>query len=243
MKGIDVFVEEAPRNRGVSILRVSGYVDTTTSPDLERRLQALLREKRYHVVVDLARVEYISSAGWGIFISEIREIREHGGDLKLAGMAPDVREVFDLLEFENILQSYSDADLAVASFGPIVPANVETPAPATSPRRDGGGLDEHGPQRSETVLSDDDLVREIARKHPDYGLMRIQKELRRPELGGREMNPVQVQVLIQKLELNTRERPEEYAKRASAGSATEARDLTMMGDPRPLPTPGPSFSG
>jgi len=208
MKGIDVYVEEAPQNRGVSILRVSGYVDTTTSPDLERRLQALLREKRYHVVVDLARVEYISSAGWGIFISEIREIREHGGDLKLAGMAPDVREAFDLLEFENILQSYSDAELAVASFGPIVPANTEAPAPA---RRD-TGLDEAALHRSETILSDEDLVREIARKHPDYGLMRIQKELRRPELGGREMNPVQLYVLLRKLELDTRERREAYAK-------------------------------
>jgi anti-sigma B factor antagonist len=223
MKGIDVYVEEAPQNRGVSVLRVSGYVDTTTSPDLERRLQALLREKRYHVVVDLARVEYISSAGWGIFISEIREIREHGGDLKLAGMAPDVREVFDLLEFENILQSYSDADLAVASFGPIVPANVETAAPAPSPRRDGSGMDERSPQRSETVLSDDDLVREIARKHPDYGLMRIQKELRRPELGGREMNPVQLYVLLRKLELDTRERREAFAKgSSSAGSPTRS---------------------
>ena len=208
MKGIDVYVEEAPQNRGVSILRVSGYVDTTTSPDLERRLQALLREKRYHVVVDLARVEYISSAGWGIFISEIREIREHGGDLKLAGMAPDVREVFDLLEFENILQSYSDADLAVASFGPIVPANHVPSAP--EPRAK--APDEPALQRSETILSDEDLVREIARKHPDYGLMRIQKELRRPELGGREMNPVQLYVLLRKLELDTRERREAYAK-------------------------------
>jgi len=215
MKGIDVYVEEAPQNRGVSVLRVSGYVDTTTSPDLERRLQALLREKRYHVVVDLARVEYISSAGWGIFISEIREIREHGGDLKLAGMAPDVREVFDLLEFENILQSYSDADLAVASFGPIVPANVEAPAPSAAARHLATGLDEHSLQRSETVLSDDDLVREIARKHPDYGLMRIQKELRRPELGGREMNPVQLYVLLRKLELDTRERREAFAKGGS----------------------------
>jgi len=209
MKGIDVYVEEAPQNRGVSILRVSGYVDTTTSPDLERRLQALLREKRFHVVVDLARVEYISSAGWGIFISEIREIREHGGDLKLAGMAPDVREVFDLLEFENILQSYSDAELAVASFGPIVPANTEAQA---LPARHDTGLDEKSLQRSETILSDEDLVREIARKHPDYGLMRIQKELRRPELGGREMNPVQLYVLLRKLELDTRERREAYAK-------------------------------
>src|SRR5690348_5021286 len=158
MKGIDVYVEEAVSNRGVSVLRVSGYVDTTTSPELERRMQALLREKRYHVVVDLARVEYISSAGWGIFISEIREIREHGGDLKLAGMAPDVREVFDLLEFENILQSYSDAELAVASFGPIVPANTEAPAPA----RHDAGPEEPSLHRSETILSDDDLVREIA---------------------------------------------------------------------------------
>ncbi|HXL15248.1 MAG TPA: STAS domain-containing protein [Methylomirabilota bacterium] len=221
MKGIDVYVEEAPQNRGVSILRVSGYVDTTTSPDLERRLQALLHEKRYHVVVDLARVEYISSAGWGIFISEIREIREHGGDLKLAGMAPDVREVFDLLEFENILQSYTDAELAVASFGPIVPANVEAPAPSPSARLLATGLDEHSLQRSESILSDEDLVREIARKHPDYGLMRIQKELRRPELGGREMNPVQLYVLLRKLELDTRERREAFAKGGSStGSAT-----------------------
>src|ERR1044071_4827424 len=125
MKGIDVYVEEAPQNRGVSILRVSGYVDTTTSPDLERRLQALLKERRYHIVVDLSSVEYISSAGWGIFISEIREIREQGGDLKLAGMIPDVREVFDLLEFENILKSYSDATLAVSAFGQVA-------APASS---------------------------------------------------------------------------------------------------------------
>lgn len=224
MKGIDVYVEEAPQNRGVSILRVSGYVDTTTSPDLERRLQALLREKRYHVVVDLARVEYISSAGWGIFISEIREIREHGGDLKLAGMAPDVREVFDLLEFENILQAYTDSDLAVASFGPIVPANVEPSASSSTGAAAGAEFaneDRLELQRSETILSDDDLVREIARKHPDYGLMRIQKELRRPELGGREMNPVQLYVLLRKLELDTRERREAYAKGHTTSGITK----------------------
>ena len=214
MKGIDVYVDEAPQNAGVSILRVSGYVDTTTSPDLERRLQALLREKRYHIVVDLAGVEYISSAGWGIFISEIREIREQGGDLKLAGMVPDVREVFDLLEFENILQAYSDSELAVGSFGPIVPANV----PSSSGGSSGSKAKAQGPvvQRTETVLSDEDLVREIARQHPDFGLMRIQKELRRAERGGRDLNPVQIYVLLRKLDLDTRERREAYAKEHAA---------------------------
>lgn len=220
MKGIDVYVEEAPQNRGVSILRVSGYVDTTTSPDLERRLQALLRDRRYHVVVDLTRVEYISSAGWGIFISEIREIREHGGDLKLAGMIPDVKEVFDLLEFENILQAYTDADLAAASFGPIVPADAARPqAPATTPM----AADEALSRRTETVLSDEDLVREVARQHPEYGLMRIQKELRRVERGGRELNPVQLYVLLRRLELDTRERREAYAKGGATPASSQPR--------------------
>lgn len=226
MKGIDVYVEEAAQNRGVSLLRVSGYVDTTTSPDLERRLQALLREKRYHVVVDLSRVEYISSAGWGIFISEIREIREHGGDLKLAGMIPDVREVFDLLEFENILQSYTDADLAVASFGPIVPASAPGGDAAVAASASNGPS---GPQRSETVLTDDDLVREIARKHPEYGLMRIQKELRRAEFGGRELNPVQLYVLLRKLELDTRERRLAYAQGGAAEPAKTPQNATPRG--------------
>jgi anti-sigma B factor antagonist len=217
MKGIDVYVEEAAQNRGVSVLRVSGYVDTTTSPDLERRLQALLREKRYHIVVDLSKVEYISSAGWGIFISEIREIREHSGDLKLAGMVPDVREVFDLLEFENILQSYPDAELAVASFGPIVPANTPAPDGSATGTAAASRPAPAMPQRSETILTDEDLVREMARKHPEYGLMRIQKELRRPENGGRDLNPVQLYVLLRKLELDTRERRVAHAQ-SGAGS-------------------------
>jgi anti-sigma B factor antagonist len=212
MKGIDVYVEEAAQNPAVSILRVSGYVDTTTSPDLERRLQALLKEKRFHIVVDLASVEYISSAGWGIFISEIREIRENGGDLKLAGMIADVREVFDLLEFENILKAYVDSEQAVASFGAVAGSPSSTKSAAA------GASQTDGPQRSEVVLSDEDLIREIARQHPEFGLMRIQRELRRPERGSRDLNPVQIYVLLRKLDLDTKERREAFARSAQPTS-------------------------
>jgi len=216
MKGIDVYVEEAAQNPAVSILRVSGYVDTTTSPDLERRLQALLKEKRFHIVVDLASVEYISSAGWGIFISEIREIRENGGDLKLAGMIADVREVFDLLEFENILKAYADSEQAVASFGAV--AGSPSPAKSSTPAAGVSSSHADGPQRSEVVLSDEDLIREIARQHPEFGLMRIQRELRRPERGSRDLNPVQIYVLLRKLDLDTKERREAFARTAQPTS-------------------------
>jgi anti-sigma B factor antagonist len=116
MEGISVSFSKPEENPDVSVLFVQGYVDTTTSAELEESLKRLLKKGRYNIVIDLGGVNYISSAGWGIFISEIKSIRESGGDLKLASMIGDVYEVFELLEFQTILESYDTVDQAVKSF-------------------------------------------------------------------------------------------------------------------------------
>lgn len=115
--GIVVSVSAGSREHGVSVLKVSGYLDTTTASELETALYGLVERKEYKIVIDLSGVNYISSAGWGIFIGEIKEIRHKGGDIKLSGMSGDVYEVFQLLEFDSILQSFDSADDAIASFG------------------------------------------------------------------------------------------------------------------------------
>jgi anti-sigma B factor antagonist len=114
--GIVVSVITGVTSNGVSILKVSGYLDTTTAGELETALYGLLERDVYKIVVDLAGVNYISSAGWGIFIGEIKRIRNHSGDLKLAGMVGDVHEVFQLLEFHSILESYPTTQEAVDAF-------------------------------------------------------------------------------------------------------------------------------
>lgn len=114
--GIVVSVVPAKDAKDVTILRVSGYLDTTTAGELESALYGLLRKGICKIVVDLSGVTYISSAGWGIFIGEIKEIRNRGGDLKLAGMVGDVFEVFQLLEFQTILQAYPSAEEATGAF-------------------------------------------------------------------------------------------------------------------------------
>jgi len=117
MNDITISFSKAEENQNVSIISVRGFVDTTTSAELEESLKRLLRKGRYDIVIDLGGVNYISSAGWGIFISEIKEIRENGGDLKLAAMIGDVYEVFELLEFQTILESYDTVEEAIRSFG------------------------------------------------------------------------------------------------------------------------------
>jgi anti-sigma B factor antagonist len=117
MNDINISFSKPDENPEVSVISVKGYVDTTTSADLEESLKRLLGKGRYDIVIDLGDVNYISSAGWGIFISEIKEIRENGGDLKLAAMIGDVYEVFELLEFQTILESFDTVEEAVESFG------------------------------------------------------------------------------------------------------------------------------
>jgi anti-anti-sigma factor len=90
MEGIQVSTEVAGSEGQVSIIKVGGYIDTTTSSEVERALNSLLKQGRYKIIIDLGNVDYISSAGWGIFISEIKSIRENNGDLKLVSMIPDV---------------------------------------------------------------------------------------------------------------------------------------------------------
>jgi anti-sigma B factor antagonist len=115
--GIVVSVSTGSRENGVAVLKVSGYLDTTTASELEAALNGLLDKDNFKIVIDLSGVNYISSAGWGIFIGEIKEIRHKGGDIKLSGMSGDVYEVFQVLEFNSILKAFDTADEAINSFG------------------------------------------------------------------------------------------------------------------------------
>ncbi len=103
----------------ISGVRIDGVIDTITASELERVVESLIKRQRYKIILDLAGVDYISSAGWGIFISHIKEVRANEGDIKLVNMIDNVFEIYELLEFENVLRSYNTYDEARSDFGQI----------------------------------------------------------------------------------------------------------------------------
>jgi anti-sigma B factor antagonist len=119
MDDIRISLDATGRANEVTLVRVDGVIDTMTASELERVMNSLLEQKKYKIIVDLAGVDYISSAGWGIFISNIREIKAHEGDIKLARMIPSVYEIFELLEFDSILKAYDNIEKAKAEFRPF----------------------------------------------------------------------------------------------------------------------------
>lgn len=100
----------------VSILKISGFLDAHTAPQLEEAIQQLTDEERYRIVVDFSDLSYISSAGLGVFMGFVENVREHGGDIKMCGMIPKIYRVFDLLGFPTLFDIVDSVDEAIAKF-------------------------------------------------------------------------------------------------------------------------------
>lgn len=131
MEKLIISEEKLDGGKSKILISLKGTIETTNASTLEEALERIINDSCYQIAVDLSDVTYISSAGWGIFISEIKRIRNNGGDIKLAAMMPEVREVFDLLEFNNILKPYSSKEEAIQAFdsaGSAASAELENPS-------------------------------------------------------------------------------------------------------------------
>ncbi|RMF59836.1 MAG: anti-sigma factor antagonist [Calditrichaeota bacterium] len=100
----------------ISVIKVKGYLDLITAEELDRAISSVLKTDCFRIIVDLKEVDYICSSGWGVFLGSIKQVRENGGDLKLAHMKPDVYEVYRVLEFFWFLKSYETIEAAAADF-------------------------------------------------------------------------------------------------------------------------------
>ena len=102
--------------QGISVLALEGYLDAHTAPDFEKVVQTEYEAGRVRLLVECSRLTYISSAGLGVFMSFIEEIREAGGDIKICGLAPKVFQVFDILGFSALFDILPDLAAAVQKF-------------------------------------------------------------------------------------------------------------------------------
>jgi anti-sigma B factor antagonist len=100
----------------INIVNLKGFLDAHTAPELEKIFQKFLDEQKYNIVVNCKDLNYISSAGLGVFMAYIEDVRKHNGDIKLSTMSAKVFNTFDLLGFPLLYDiTTNDAD-AVKKF-------------------------------------------------------------------------------------------------------------------------------
>lgn len=181
--GLKIAVSNAGPTKEVSVVRIDGIVDTMTAGDLEQVISSLTARGRFRLVIDLAGVEYVSSAGWGVFVSYLREIREHAGDIKLARMTPDVCEIYELLEFDGLLPSFDSLEPAVTAFHgdggrQFGGAPVEDVAPAIKAVENPPGTPGPSPNAAPAALTFEQAVLQVVAEDPFQTIGEIRGQLR-----------------------------------------------------------------
>jgi len=100
----------------ISVLNIEGYLDAHTAPNFEETIKQLVEEGRYKIIVNFTKLSYISSAGLGVFMGFIEDIRSHGGDIKLCKMNDKVFKIFDLLGFPSLYDIMANETEAMTKF-------------------------------------------------------------------------------------------------------------------------------
>ncbi len=100
----------------VTFIAVQGFLDAHTFEEMEKTINDLFDGGTYRLVVDLSKLDYISSAGAGVFIGAIGTAQENDGNIVLMKPSPNVKEVFDLLGLSQIFPFSNDVEGAQKLF-------------------------------------------------------------------------------------------------------------------------------
>lgn len=112
---MDIAIE---RLQGVAVVELPyEEIDASNAADFKRELATVV-EAEPRLVFDLSRLRFVDSSGLGAFLSCLRKIAEHGGELKLCGLSAAVRGVFELVRMHRIFDIQPTRDAAIRAFAP-----------------------------------------------------------------------------------------------------------------------------
>lgn len=97
---------------GVFELKIEGSLDWTNYAKVEAAIDSIFKKGVYRIVVNLKDAKYISSAGFGCFISSLDTAMKNNGDIIFAATPPEIQDVFNILGLSKILRFCEDVATA-----------------------------------------------------------------------------------------------------------------------------------
>lgn len=101
---------------GITVVQPDGRIDTEAAEQLDQVLQAALASGSHRIVVDMSKVEYISSAGLRSLAAVLVKCRDEGGDMKLAALNERVARVFKIIGFDLLMSVTDTPESAISEF-------------------------------------------------------------------------------------------------------------------------------
>jgi anti-anti-sigma factor len=98
-----------------AVLELDGRLDSQTSPVLERAFQEAWERGSTRIVLDCARLRYVSSAGLQVFLVAGQLAQKRGGRIVFCKLQRNLGELFEITRFDTVFPVFASEEAAVAS--------------------------------------------------------------------------------------------------------------------------------
>jgi anti-anti-sigma factor len=134
----DLVLRATEHPDGILTLHLGGVIDAHTLDKFERRLAEAMKQGIRSLVLDCEELRYVNSSGFGELIRYFDRLREGGGTLVLARVAPKVGIILEMLGLKSLIPMASSLDSAL-EMAKLGPAAAPVPPPAAAPAREEEG--------------------------------------------------------------------------------------------------------
>ena len=97
-------------------ISLGGPISVHTYEKLEAALDEILKAGHYNLIIDMKNVRYVSSAGAGVLMNTLSQVRDNHGKVVLINLSENVQEIFELLSLSNVLPVAEDLTMALTLF-------------------------------------------------------------------------------------------------------------------------------
>ena len=98
---------------GLFTITIMGDLDANGSIILDRVVEQAVAQNHYKIMVNCIQLDYISSAGLGVFISYLKDLTANRGGFVFYGLQDNVRTAFNLLGLEKVMSIVTTEDEAI----------------------------------------------------------------------------------------------------------------------------------
>ncbi|MGD0700932.1 MAG: STAS domain-containing protein [Trebonia sp.] len=102
-----------------AVVEVAGEIDVYTAPRLRELLIELVNKRKYQIIVDMEKVEFLDSTGLGVLMGGLKRVRAHDGALSIVCTQERILKIFRITGTNSVYGIYETVDQAKAHMGVV----------------------------------------------------------------------------------------------------------------------------
>ena len=97
------------------IIKIHGDLDASSAVSLDNEISALIESNEKHILIDCEDLNYIASAGLGVFMSYLQDLADKEIIMQLFSLNEKVLEVFNILGLAELINIVPNKDSAISN--------------------------------------------------------------------------------------------------------------------------------